>query len=83
VAKDQEVKLVVRPETIRLNEDDPFFKGKINKVVYLGATVEYEIQLDKGVMFATASSPIEKGILSTGTDVNISFSLKGIHALAS
>jgi iron(III) transport system ATP-binding protein len=83
VAKGQEVKLVVRPETIRINEEDPFFRGKISKVLYLGATVEYEIQLTKGVMFATVISPIEKGILSVGTEVNVSFSLKGVHVLAS
>jgi iron(III) transport system ATP-binding protein len=82
VTKGQKVKLVVRPETIRINEENPIFKGKISKVVYLGAIVEYEIQLAKSVISATVTSPIEKGILSVGTEVAISFSLKGVHVLA-
>ena len=81
LVKGEQVKLVVRPETIKLNEDEPCFKGIIGKVIYLGATVHYEINLDGRTMFATVTSPIEKGILPVGTEVDISFSPKVVHIL--
>jgi iron(III) transport system ATP-binding protein len=81
--KGEKIKLVVRPEVIRLNEDAPCFKGKVSKVVYLGAAVDYEIQLADSIMFATVTSPIEKGILAVGTEVGISFSPEVVHILAS
>lgn len=82
LVRGEQVKLVVRPETIKLNEDEPCFKGIISKVIYLGATVHYEINLDGRIMFATVTSPIEKGILPVGTEVDISFSPKVVHILA-
>lgn len=82
LVRGEQIKLVVRPETIKLNEDEPCFKGIIGKVIYLGATVHYEINLDGRIMFATVTSPIEKGILPVGTEVDISFSPKVVHILA-
>lgn len=74
-------KLVVRPEAIHLNSEEPYFSGVVSKVVYLGSLVEYEISVGETILHATVASPIEKGIYKEGSTVGMYFSPEVAHLL--
>ncbi len=76
---------VVRPETIRvaplLPGADPLFTGTIRRVVYLGATAEYEIDWEGTTLLAVIGSPLEQGVLAEGTRVGWDFPTATTHLL--
>ena len=75
---------VVRPESVTLSageEEKTFLSGKIVNTVYLGATLEYEINTDVGNILAILSNPLEKGMFKVGEEVNIDFSEKTAHII--
>lgn len=79
--------IAVRPESLRLEPDSasaaPFLRGRIDKAVYLGAVVEYEIDagLDRPVM-AVSHDPVVAGFFRVGDPVSLSFPPAAAHALA-
>ncbi len=81
----QAVTLVVRPETIRITAADrgsqTGFPGRIRRAVYLGASVEYEIEWDENVLLAVGSNPLEQGLLPEGTTVAFDFPSRTAHLL--
>jgi len=85
--KDDEVIIVIRPESLEMSspEEDQSYaiQGKIDKSVYLGATIEYEITA-KGMnrkLNAVIYNPIEKGFFKEGDLVNIDFNPIAVHIL--
>ena len=77
--------LVVRPETIRLtpvgSARTPSFAGIIRRAIYLGATIEYEIEWDGSAILAVISSPLEHGMLPEGVRVTFDFPPAATHML--
>lgn len=77
--------LVVRPETIRLaqasSETPQIFAGTIRRAVYLGPTVEYEIDWDGSTLLAVSGSPLEHGLLPEGARVAFDFPAATAHVL--
>jgi iron(III) transport system ATP-binding protein len=77
--------LVVRPETIRLAPstptEAPAFAGTIRRAVYLGSTVEYEIEWGGTTMLAVVASPLEHGVFAEGTAVVFDFPPATAHLL--
>jgi iron(III) transport system ATP-binding protein len=63
--------------------EEPFLKGIIRRSVYLGPTVEYEIDvLDvKTQILAVTYNPVEEGFYRTGEEVGINFSSTASHLL--
>jgi len=81
------VTLIVRPESIKMTccKEDKIYpmKGKVDKVVYLGPTIEYEIEVD-GIdrkINAVIYNPIEAGFFHEGDLVNIDFNPVAAHIL--
>jgi iron(III) transport system ATP-binding protein len=80
--------IAVRPESLQLapagGPAKAFMTGRVEKVVYLGAVVEYEIDagLDRPVM-ALSHDPVVAGFFAPGDAVAISFPAKAAHALRS
>lgn len=75
---------VVRPESIKLSpsgESKTFLSGKIINTVYLGATLEYEIDTEIGKILAIVSNPLEKGMFGVGESINIDFSEETAHLI--
>ncbi len=86
VHKDEVIKVIVRPESLRIKQyeegDDPLFSGTITKMVYLGPTVEYDIDIDgKEPIYALTHNPVENGFFKTGEKVGIDFSAAAAHLL--
>ncbi len=77
--------LVVRPETIRLapasSVGAPRFLGVVRRLVYLGATAEYEIDWDGTILLAVCGSPLEHGLLPEGARVAFDFPASAAHVL--
>ncbi|MBM7560216.1 ABC transporter ATP-binding protein [Marinitoga litoralis] len=72
-----EVLLVVRPESLGYNEKKNCISGIIEKTVFLGSHVEYEVRLNNnylinGVMY----NPIENRIPNQGEKIKLYFSEK-------
>ncbi|MCD6579354.1 ABC transporter ATP-binding protein [bacterium] len=84
----ESVIIVVRPESLKMSsgekKDPHFIQGEINKLVYLGPTIEYEIEV-KGLsrkIFAVTYNPIEEGFFEVGDLVNIDFKPIAAHILS-
>lgn len=79
------VTLVMRPETLRLapasETDAETFQGTIRRVVYLGSTIEYEIDWDGTTLLAVIGSPLEHGLLPEGSRVAFDFPAATAHIL--
>ena len=77
--------LVVRPETIHLAPtaaaETAAFRGTIRRAVYLGSTIEYEIEWGKTTILAVIGSPLEHGILAEGAAVAFNFPPSTTHLL--
>nr|WP_240739120.1 ABC transporter ATP-binding protein [Marinitoga lauensis] len=72
-----EVLIVIRPESLDYNEKTNYLEGKLNKSVFLGSHIEYEIilknnQIINGVLY----NPIENKIVKNGEVVRLYFSDK-------
>ncbi|HPE68830.1 MAG TPA: ABC transporter ATP-binding protein [Thermotogota bacterium] len=73
----QAVKVVLRPESLseekRSRENS--LTGKIEKFVFLGSSVEYELRLPDGELFnAVTFNPVEQKLPTVGKDVQLHFS---------
>lgn len=75
------VRLVLRPEAVRLDGESSYAMGTISRVVYLGSTVEYDIAVEGTNLHAVVSSPIEHGIHQVGDSVGVFFSPNVVHAI--
>jgi len=80
------VKVIVRPESLRINRykegEHPLFSGKIIKMVYLGPTVEYDIEIaGRDPIYALTHNPVEEGFFTVGEKVGIDFSPAAAHLL--
>ncbi len=86
ISKNDRVKVIVRPESLKVlrltKEADPLFSGTIEKVVYLGPTVEYDIKIEgKAPIYAVTHNPVEEGFFKMGEKVGIDFSPAAAHLL--
>jgi iron(III) transport system ATP-binding protein len=79
------VTLVVRPETLRLAPVtaavSAAFRGAIRRAVYLGATVEYELDWGGSTILAVIGSPLEHGVLEEGAIAAFDFPPATAHLL--
>jgi len=77
---------VVRPESLRLSRKEPEKKsmlyGTIINSVYLGATLEYEIEVNKTTITAIISNPLEYEMFKKGDEVGIDFPEKTAHIIS-
>ena len=75
----------MRPETIRLAPataaEPAAFRGTIRRAVYLGATVEYELDWEGSTILAVIGSPLEHGVLEEGAIAAFDFPPTTAHLL--
>ncbi len=86
IAAGDRVTVVVRPESLRLRPqaDGGFAGGRIERAVYLGNVVEYEIDIGAGrPVLAVSYDPIDAGFFREGDRVSLDFSARAAHALPS
>ncbi len=82
------VAVVVRPEGLHItgkgNGKSGLGSGKVLRVVYLGATVEYEIEVDgfETSVLAVTYNPVQEGFYKTGDLVDIDYEPISAHVVA-
>jgi len=76
IAAGQKVLTVVRPES-------DLVRGRIEKMVYLGPTAEYELGVEdqKRPLAAVVANPIEAGFFEIGEEVSVDFNPQAAHLL--
>jgi len=80
------VRIVIRPESLILKASDrpeSFISGKIRRSVYLGPTVEYEIDVAgfSQPVLAVTYNPVEEGFYGDGEEIRIDFNPAAAHLL--
>ncbi len=82
--ENDDVLIVVRPEGLELSSSKKMlFEGIIKSAVYLGATMEYEIQVDEleDVIIAVSYNPKKEGFFEEGDKINLGFDSKSTHVI--
>lgn len=75
--KDENVLLVIRPESLNYDEKENYISGIIEKTVFLGSHVEYEVRLKNGKLISgVLYNPIENHIPDKGESIKLYFSKK-------
>lgn len=75
--KDDDVLLVVRPESIDYKEKKNSISGIIEKTVFLGSHVEYDVRLENNYLVSgVLYNPIENRIPKKGENIKLFFSEK-------
>jgi iron(III) transport system ATP-binding protein len=85
----QRAKVMVRPESLRLfrsgeqTASSPL-TGRIERSIYLGPTVEYEIAVPglKSLILAVTYNPVEDGFFRNGEEVAVDFAPEAAHLLS-
>ncbi|MEA3335147.1 MAG: ABC transporter ATP-binding protein [Chloroflexota bacterium] len=75
------VTLVVRPDAIRLVENDGEFIGTIRRSTYLGDQVEYEVDVADQTMVAVESDPRHVQVYPPNSQVGVDFLADAIYLL--
>lgn len=79
--------LLVRPETIRVHKDLPTeglsFAGTVERLAYLGAQAEYDVQLGDHRVTAIRHDPRAEDLHEVGTVVHITFAQENLYLLPS
>ncbi|MDD3902751.1 MAG: ABC transporter ATP-binding protein [Sphaerochaeta sp.] len=85
VKKGKSGTIVIRPEGLRITDPSPdaFYNGKVSHAVYLGATMEYEIQVKGKIepIVAISYNPVLEGFHKVGDEVGISFDSVSAHVI--
>jgi iron(III) transport system ATP-binding protein len=79
--------VVIRPESLQLSAvnkaKEPLCTGTIRRTIYLGPTVEYEIEVPdlESHILAVTYNPVENGFYNEGETVAIDFTSTSAHLL--
>ncbi len=76
-----DVLLVIRPEAVGLNTTGDGFEGKVVHGVYLGATMEYEIEVQGQPISAVVYDPQEEDVFAAGSRIWLKFPAHAFHVL--
>jgi len=78
-----EVYAVLRPEVIRLRDEEGLARGEVRQAIYLGSFVEYEIEVGSQTLVVLDYEPWASRIFSEGSQVGILFREENVHLLRS
>ncbi|MCD6344391.1 MAG: ABC transporter ATP-binding protein [Anaerolineae bacterium] len=75
------VYLVIRPEAVRVNRQAGSWTGEVKQAVYLGSTVEYEIETHDHFISVVVYNPQEGDIFEEGDQVFLDLPDTAFHVL--
>ncbi|WP_232668170.1 ABC transporter ATP-binding protein [Pseudonocardia sp. TRM90224] len=73
--------LMIRPESISVTPAAESGHGIVRSTVYLGATVDYEIETDHGTVLASVNDPDAGALLEEGTRVRLAVDAERTYLL--
>jgi len=75
------VRLVVRPEAIRLDAAEADFPAVVRRSTYLGELIEYDLEIDGQLLIATESDVSRTEVYSEGAQIHVSFHKDAVYCL--
>ena len=78
---DDRIYIVIRPESVNIDHKKGDFTGEVKQVVYLGSTVEYEIEIQNHIISVVIYDPQEGDKFEEGSQVFINFPGHSLHIL--
>ena len=78
----EQVYLVIRPESVQVKSQKGDYTGEVKQVVYLGSTIEYEVEIKGQVISVVVYDPKEGDIFEEGSRVFVDFPLNSFHVLS-
>jgi iron(III) transport system ATP-binding protein len=78
---DDRVYLIIRPESVSLSQKQGPFAGEIKQAVYLGSTVEYEVEIGGQFISIVIYDPQESDKLEEGSRIYVEFPVHSFHIL--
>jgi iron(III) transport system ATP-binding protein len=70
-AKDETINLIVRPEMLRIRKTGEMFDGKIRRAVYLGNSIEYDVEISGNLLTGVENDPNVLQMFSEGESVTV------------
>jgi len=80
-ATGEQVYLIIRPEAVRVSQQEGSYPGEVKQVVYLGSTVEYEIETRDQIISVVVYDPQQGDIFEEGSRVFVEFPSHAFHVL--
>ena len=80
-AVDEQIYLVIRPESVGVRQQKGSYPGEVKQVVYLGSTVEYEVEIHGQVISVVVYDPQEGDIFEEGSRVFVELPQHSFHVL--
>jgi iron(III) transport system ATP-binding protein len=75
------VTVLLRPEAIKLRADPTLPQARIEQTMYLGAEIEYVVQLDQQQLTVVENDPRVSQIFAEGETVGVDFISEALHVL--
>jgi iron(III) transport system ATP-binding protein len=70
-SKGDDINLIVRPEMMRIKKTSEMFDGVIRRSVYLGDSIEYDIEVGKNLLIGTENDPNVIDMFTEGEAVTV------------
>ncbi|MBU0705357.1 MAG: ABC transporter ATP-binding protein, partial [Chloroflexi bacterium] len=80
-AAGEPVYLVIRPESVRLSRQEGRYAGEVKQMVYLGSTVEYEVETHDQFIAVVVYDPQQGDIFEEGSRVFLDLPSDAFHVL--
>jgi len=77
----EQVYLIIRPEAVRVNQQKGSYPGEVKQAVYLGSTVEYEVEIHDQVISVVIYEPQEGDIFEEGSRAFVELPSHAFHVL--
>lgn len=75
------VYLIFRPESVRIGPEEGGYVGEVKQTVYLGATVEYEVEIQDQMISIVVYDPDEDLIYEEGNQASVVIPNDAFHVL--
>ena len=75
------VRLVVRPEAIKIDEPEGGFPAVVKRSSYLGELIEYDLEIGGQVLIATESDVVRAEVYPQGKKITIGFHKNAVYCL--
>jgi len=75
------VRLVMRPEAIKLDAQDDSFPAIVRRSSYLGELIEYDLEVAGQLLIATETDVVRAHVYPVGEKINVSFYKNAVYCL--
>jgi iron(III) transport system ATP-binding protein len=81
LAAGTQVYLVIRPEAVRVSRKETAYRGEVKQAIYLGSTVEYEVETHERLISVVLHDPKQRDLFDEGSPVFLELPADAFHVL--